>query len=997
MGHIDRLPFASRRSRIALAILVCLFLAVQPGVFSTQPTRPELPTSIQQAETQDGIDFFERKIRPVLVKECYSCHSTEAKKRKGGLHLDTKQSMLEGGDIGPAIVPGKPEESLLIKAIHYTDPELKMPKQGRLSAEVVADFEKWVKMGAPDPRTGAAKVAGGHKYPSVEEGRKFWAFVPPKSPAIPKVKNGAWANNDIDRFLLAKLDEKNLTPAKDADPGVLLRRLHYALIGLPPSVAELDEFVKAWDARSAKRQALIVSVVDRLLASPHFGERWGRHWLDVARYAESSGGGRTALFRDAWRYRDYVINAFNRDKPFTQFITEQLAGDLLDGKTPEERYWQLVATAFLLLGPTNFERQDKPLLEMDVIDEQIDTMGKGFLGMTIGCARCHDHKFDPIPTKDYYALAGIFKSTKFIVHSNVSKWMERPLPTQDPSLELAIKKHDMEVASLKSQIKSIKAKNPNAGVATETIKGSPLAVKDLPGLVIDDTQARKVGIWKHSVYSGHFIGEGYLYDDRAQKGEKTLTFQPEFTESGVYEVRLAYLPSTNRADKVQVRIFHREGDDTVVVNQKQRAPIDNRFISLGRYRFTKGSQWFVMLSTDGANGHVVADAVQFLPEALADKLSVAAKPKGERSDPMGSSTLADLESKLKQLEKSAPERSMAMAVAENEKIADMHVCIRGIVHNKGETAPRGFLQVASAPGTHAPQLAKNESGRRQLAAWVASADNPLTSRVYVNRVWHHLMGAGLVRTVDNFGATGERPSHPELLDYLAVRFSSPRPAAGEGSGVRGGFGWSTKGLIREIVLSHAFQMSSEPNDAGVKADPENRLLWRMNRQRLQAESIRDTILVVSGQLDRTALGNTIKKGTVAERDYVFDDVRRSVYTPIFRNRLLELYEVFDFPDPNMVAGRRNVSTVPTQALYMMNSPFVMTQARNAAALSLKEGVKESDRIDLAYRKTLGRLPTPRERELALQYLSVPVVEQRLPAWERFYQTLFACVDFRYVN
>jgi hypothetical protein len=969
-----------------IGVLAGLLYLVPPVSSVPQPSTPK-----GDKATQEGIDFFERKIRPVLVQHCYSCHSSDSKKKlKGGLSVETRQGLLDGGVLGPAIVPGHPEKSLLIKAIRHVDPDLKMPRKEKLPDEIIADFEKWVKLGAPDPRTGTAKAA--HKYPTIEDGRKFWAFQPPKMPALPKVADASWPRNDIDRFVLAKLEEKNLRPNRDADPGVLLRRLHYAIIGLPPTVEELDAFTKAWDAAGAKRGEILAAVVDRLLESPHFGERWGRHWLDVARFAESSGGGRTAIFRDAWRYRDYVIHAFNTDKAFSQFIIEQLAGDLQNATTPEERYWQLVATAFLLLGPTNFERQDKPLLEMDVIDEQIDTIGKGFLGMTIGCARCHDHKFDPIPTKDYYALAGILKSTKFIVHSNVSKWMERPLPTSDKNLELTIKKHESAVAELKKQIASIKAKNPQAGVVTEPLKGTPLDPKTLPGLVVDDTQAKKVGNWKHSIFTGRYLGEGYLYDDRAMKGEKTLTFQPEFAQSGVYEVRLAYIPHSNRADKVPVRIFHREGDETVHVNQRLMPPIDSRFISLGRYRFTRGSQWFVMLSTDGANGHVVADAVQFLPEAIADKES-AQKPRGEGTpEPLGSN-LADLESRLKSLEKSAPERPIAMAVADADKIIDMHVCIRGIVHNKGEVVPRGFLQVTLKPAANAAQLAKNESGRRELAEWIASPDNPLTARVYVNRVWHHLFGSGLVRTVDNFGATGETPSHPELLDYLAVKF------AGEPSPVRGrlpGFGWSTKKLIREIVLSHAFQMSSEPNADAIKTDPENRLLWRMNRQRLEAEAIRDTILQVSGQLDRKTMGNTIKKGTVAERDYVFDDVRRSVYTPIFRNRLHELFEVFDFPDPNMVLGKRNVSTVPTQALYMMNSPFIMTQAKHAATLALKGDKKDAERIDDAYRKTLGRLPTPRERELALAYVSVPPM-QRTAAWERFYQTLFACVDFRYVN
>jgi hypothetical protein len=930
---------------------------------------------VPTARGQEGVDYFERKIRPALAEHCYSCHSAELKKFKGGLTLDTKAGWMEGGDNGPVIVPGDPEKSSLIKAIRYTDPELRMPKKYKLPADVVADFEKWVKMGAPDPRDGKVKVA--HKYPTVEEGRKFWAFQPPRLVEPPKVKDTSWARNDIDRFILAKLEARNLRPSRDADRAVLLRRLYFAIIGLPPTPAEIDAFA------NDRSPEAIVNVVDRLLASPHFGERWGRHWLDVARFAESSGGGRTLLFRDAWRYRDYVINAFNSDKAFTDFITEQLAGDLLNARTPEERYWHLVATAFLLLGPTNFERQDKPLLEMDVIDEQIDTMGKGFLGMTIGCARCHDHKFDPIPTKDYYALAGIFKSTKFIVHSNVSKWMERPLPAQTPELELAIKKHETAVAQLKKQIQIVKAKNPD--VVTEPIKGKPLPVKALPGIVVDDADARKVGAWKHSVFSGNYIGDGYLYDDRGMKGEKTLTFQPEFTKSGDYEVRLAYVPSTNRADKVAVRIFHREGDDTVHVNQKLRPPIDGRFVSLGKYRFTKGSQWFVMVTTEGANGHVIADAVQFLPEELIEKNT--AKSGGERSEPAGSMSLAALEAELKKLEKSAPDRPMAMAVAEGDKIGDFHVCIRGIVHNKGQTVRRGFLQVATR-GTM-PVIGPKDSGRRELAAWIANADNPLTARVFVNRVWHHLMGAGLVRTVDNFGATGETPSHPELLDHLAVKFSTRE---------NGGYGWSVKKLIREIVLSRAYQMASEPNADGMKADPENRLLWRMNRQRLQAEPLRDTILSVSGQLDRTSLGNTIKKGTTAERDYVFDDVRRSVYTPIFRNRLNEMFEVFDFPDPNMVAGRRNVSTVPTQALFMMNSPFIMSQARHAATLTLKADGNDATHIDNAYRKALGRLPTTRERELALAYVGgAMTAEARLNAWERFYQTLFACVDFRYVN
>src|SRR5262245_12295920 len=594
--------------------------------------------------------------------------------------------MLKGGDTGPALVPQTPKESLLIKALRYDDPELRMPPKGKLPDAVIADFEKWVSLGAPDPRTRLASPERKRGEIDIADGRKFWAFQPPKRAPIPVVNDRAWPNNDIDRFVLTKLEAKGLKPAPDAEPATLLRRLYFVLIGLPPTPDEIDEFLR--DCASADRQAnsatripqsAIVKVVDRLLASPHFGERWGRHWLDVARFAESSGGGRSLLFKDAWRYRDYVIRAFNADKPFTQFITEQLAGDLLQAKTPEERYWQLVATAFLLLGPTNFERQDKPTLEMDVIDEQLDTMGKAFLGMTIGCARCHDHKFDPIPTRDYYALAGIFKSTKFIVHDNVSKWMTQTLPLLDARQEVALKKCEAEIAVLKQQIKAAKAQLAKAGVGAAPEKGMPIAVADLPGIVVDDTQAKIVGKWKQSTFTNHFVGQGYLYDDRAMKGEKTLTFQPEFKQSGFYEVRFSYVPYENRATKVGVRIFHTDGDDTVYVNQKKTPPIAGRWISLGKYRFEQGSQWFVMVTTEGANGHVVADAVQFLSEEdLKKEAKIAAPPAGKAGD------LQQMEAALKRLEAQAVDRPIAMAVTEGDSIGDIHIALRGNFHNKGD-------------------------------------------------------------------------------------------------------------------------------------------------------------------------------------------------------------------------------------------------------------------------------------------------------------------------
>ncbi len=946
-----------------------------------------LAGALAPAPAQDaaGLEFFEKKIRPVLVEHCYQCHTSDLKTQKGGLALDSRQGVLKGGESGAVVVPGKPGESRLIQAVRYS-PDLRMPPKGKLPAEVIADLEKWVALGAPDPRSAAATHAT-YKGPSLDEGRRFWAFQPPRRPPPPALHDAHWPRGDLDRFILAKLEAKRLRPAGDANRSTLIRRAYFALIGLPPTPAQIDAFVQD------RSPDAFAKVVDQLLASPSFGERWGRHWLDVARFAQSTGGGRSMLLKDAWRYRDYVIQSFNQDKPFDRFILEQIAGDLLPASTPEERAWNIIALAFLMLGPTNYERQDKPILEMDVIDEQLDTMGRAFLGMTIGCARCHDHKFDPIPTADYYALAGILKSTKSLVHDNVSKWVERSLP-MSPQMEQLVKAHDAQVAALKERIKLAQEAEKKAGLATAdgpSVKGA-LAARDLPGIVVDDAHAKKVGSWKASKFTGNYIGDGYLYDDRGMKGEKTLTFVPEFTNAGMYDVRLAYVPHTNRADKVPVRVFHADGENTVHVNQKTPPPIDGSFVSLGHYRFEPGSQWFVMLSTAGTNGHVVADAVQFLPEEKAEEnLRPSENPRTAVRGLGPVRGLAEdskkLEAQLKALLAAGPERPTAMCVAEGDNIADMHVCVRGNVHNKGPTVPRGFLQVATVGP--APVIPPKESGRRQLAQWLASPANPLTARVTVNRVWHHLFGAGLVRTVDNFGATGETPSHPELLDHLAVEFMEN--------------GWSIKKLIRRIMLSRTWQMASEVDarsKEGLAADPENRLLWRMNRRRLEAECLRDAMLHVAGKLDGTGGGPNIKKGTTIERDYQFDNLRRSVYTPVFRNRLPELFEVFDFADPNLAVGKRNVSTVPTQALYMMNSPFVMEQARQAAKSALAASVATDEaRVDHAYRVAIGRLPTERERRLALDFLARTGEgnEQRLAAWERLYQSLFACIDFRYVN
>ncbi|MFZ9792202.1 MAG: DUF1549 domain-containing protein, partial [Gemmataceae bacterium] len=390
-----------------------------------------------KADEAKNMEFFEKKVRPLLLEHCSKCHSSQEKKTKGGLDLDTRESTLQGGETKPAIVPGKPSESLLIQSIGYNS-DLKMPPKGKLPDQAIADLTEWVKMGAPDPRTktAAKKNSNGNNLNTAD----WWSFQPVKND-FRLLANLPKSTNPIDHFIHEKLKGAGITPAKEASRTVLIRRLYLDLVGLPPSPERILAFENDSSANAYEK------LVDELLQSPHFGERWARHWLDVVRFAQSSGGGRTAVFPDAWRYRDYVIQSFQKDKSFQNFIHEQIAGDLLDAKTNSEREANLVATGFLAMGPTNFERQDKKILEMDVVDEQLDTIGKAFMGMTIGCSRCHDHKFDPIPTRDYYSMAGIFKSTKTLIHDNVSRWVDRQLP-MDPESEKRLADHNNSTTKL---------------------------------------------------------------------------------------------------------------------------------------------------------------------------------------------------------------------------------------------------------------------------------------------------------------------------------------------------------------------------------------------------------------------------------------------------------------------------------------------------------------------------------------------------------------------
>ena len=844
-------------------------------------------------EKLKGREFFEKTIRPVLVKKCYSCHSSKAKEVKGNLLLDTRSGIRKGGDTGYAIIPGDVKESLLIEAIRRDEENVSaMPPKEALPEEVIADFIKWVKMGAPDPRDGKVAVSNTIEF---EQARRFWAFQLPKKQPVPDVKNTAWPQSDIDRFVLAKLEAQGLAPTGDVDRIGLIRRITFDLIGLPPTPQEVDGFVNDNSSNAFEK------VVNRLLSSPLFGERWGRHWLDVARYAESTGKERNYTYPHAWRYRDYVIDSFNKDKPYDRFVQEQIAGDLLSTQRDSPRIEMLIATGFLTLGPKSLNERNQLKFEMDVVDDQIDTTGRAFLGLTVGCARCHDHKFDPIPTSDYYALAGIFRST-------------------DTLAGVAPGKRAQNGGNLVSLLGD--KRSGEAEQHSKTMKA---------------LQARL---------------------SKTQKALKTLQANRNRNRKNTPK---SNKKATKNNDETDDRVPNRKP----VAAEKPRNPNSKKFVNNRRKKNLKNNR-------QQANKKVAA---------------MRARAK-------------QLQTEIAKLKKHAPPPpEKAMGVREGKQPADSQIFIRGDVDNLGERIPRGYVTVIT-PNT-APKIAKSHSGRLELARWLTSRDNPLTARVMVNRIWQHLFGTGIVSTVDNFGSLGEKPSHPELLDYLSVRFMEK--------------GWSVKTMIRMMVRSRVYQLDTAHIEANYAVDPANRLLWRMSHRRLDAEAIRDAILSVSGQLDLkplegspvTAAGSK-EIGRQLNADSIqMDGNHRSVYLPVLRGAMPTILKVFDVADPSLVVGRRDVTTAAPQALFMMNSPFVMEQSDHAARRLLShEELDDEGRVELAYKLALGRSPSEAETERVLQFIkgyrqNVEEVSKRdmnasLDAWSSFCQTLFACAEFRYV-
>ncbi len=976
------------------------------------------PPHIDEEES-DRLRFFEAKIRPVLVQHCLECHG-DSTVLQGGLSLETRDAWLRGGDSGPAIVPGAPEESLLWQAVSYRDSHLEMPPDGQLPANVLADLQRWIADGAYDPRTAQSNTADAPlgkpdqspiRALAVADAQQHWAYRPLTPVDVSPARHQG--QHPIDWLLHAAQVRAGITPVEVADARQRWRRLHLDLAGRLPTYEALQNL----PSDPTQFADAYTTEVDRLLAEVAYGEVLARLWMDVVRYADSITL-RGFVLPQAWRYRDYLIDSFHADRPFSQMIVEQLAGDLLPPPTAEDsardsdaalkqHHNQLVATTFLTLGNTNLETQDKRLLELDYIDEQLDVIGQAFLGQTISCARCHDHKFDPIPTRDYYALAGILDGAIGLKHDNVSTWVELPLPL-GAAQEAERQQLQRQLTESAETLRGLRAALP-AKLAER--RGIPVA--ELDGVVVDDQDAEFVGDWLESQHTAPYVGTGYRHDRNQQRGEKSATFQPAGLAPGEYEVRLSYSAGENRATTTLVDVFSAAGQTSVLVNQRQPPPEDGLWYSLGTFRFETDGQAYVMISNQGADGHVMADAVQFLPVPIANRASGAASDSGATEAVTTSeqdrrqaleSQIQELESQRRHWQQQLDQQPKYMTVVSKPTQADLPILIRGNHQMPSSIAPRGFLSAVSLPSVSS--IPAGADGRLALARWIAAEENPLTARVYVNRLWAWLMGAGLVTTPNEFGTMGAMPTHPELLDWLAAEFHRS--------------GGSTKHIVRLIVTSAAYQRRVESTPQLATMDPDNRLYARGHRRRLSAEALRDQMLRISGELDETVGGSTIAANTVTDYQYEHRSLRQSIYQPVFRNALPDLFAEFDFADPSRSVGRRSRSTVSTQALALWNSPWVTARANATAArvrqMALANTTANQDAmlevVRLTYQHCLQRDPTGTELTRCLAFLSEVAEPNDLPGRSSdavepadsaydplvdLVQALFASLEFRYLD
>ncbi|MBM83235.1 MAG: hypothetical protein CMJ78_21955 [Planctomycetaceae bacterium] len=1048
------------------------------------------PAPVARAAEPDAakIAFFEKHVRPALVEHCIECHSEDEPESK--LRLDTLAGMVRGGLRGPAIIPGKPEQSLLIRAVRHGE-LFKMPPKRKLPQAEIAALAKWVADGAvwPNAKPVDPKETKGEnsEYTLTDEQKAFWSFQPIRRPELPSVKNSDWIQSPIDAFILARLEKAGINPAPRTDKATLLRRTTFALTGLPPTPEQLELFMndKSPDAHAR--------MIDQLMHSPHYGIRWGRHWLDVVRYADSNGMDENLAHANAYRYRDYVVSAFNQDRPFDRFVREQIAGDLLKPLSGSKyEFDHLIATGFLSIGPKMLAEDDPVKMQMDIIDEQLDTIGRAFMGLTIGCARCHDHKFDPIPTADYYSLAGIFKSTHTMDNHNVvARWFERPISDEATVAKLAAIEKQLEAQKSQSTSVRTMAFESLRSTAIENFGEYLLAAESKRQKAKLRTTAQSIG----KQYSPEkFPGTLYLEAEKFQRGNPTVYTKgygegigvilnagptPNFVEydieilaDGMYQFEVRYAAAAARPcvlsingnvlekdfagnvtgswypdkQKWEVAGFHKLKKGKIVLRIEQPMyfphidkiciaptnvvgrvdlkPLKSDFKPVSEFVTSLAIQldkidtkhplhfWLkaVADAKDTEALRTLAANVFKQPAAkgLADFLKASGSP-FQLSDPLEAhfekesvTRLTQLREEVKKLEASKPKVPHAMGVREG-MAADIRIHFRGNHLTQGDLVPRRVPR--AIPISNAAAIPKGESGRLQFAKWLSSDKHPLTSRVFVNRVWRWHFGAGLVRSTDNFGRLGDRPTHPQLLDWLAAEFVES--------------GWSVKHLHRLILQSATYQQSTvvpvEQLDKQIAADPENLLWARMSRRRLEAEAIRDSILSVSGKLNATMKGSILPSknrayvtstANVNPNVYVTD--RRSIYLPVVRSAIYEVLQAFDFADPSVINGSRQTTTVAPQALFMMNSAFVADKTKAWAEQLTAEFDNDRDQIRHMYRLAFSRNPNDTEVARAVAFVDFyqrrlvaggkpEDASSRLSAWQALCRVVMAANEFAYVE
>ena len=858
-------------------------------------TIPAFSATADKAE-----EFFEMKVRPILAKNCFACHTAS---KMGGLEMSSREALLKGGADGAAIVPGDPDHSLLIRAVRHEDARIKMPPQGQLSSDEIDQLSLWVKAGAVWPKSHVSQgttAAKGDDYVITPEQRNYWAFRPVTKPAPPKAD--AWAKTPIDHFIAAKLQEKGLAPVKPADKRTLIRRATFDLTGLPPTPEEVDAFLKDKSARA------FAKVVDRLLASPRYGERWGRHWLDVSRYSDDKlDSERDAPHPNAFRYRDWVIQAFNDDMPYDEFVKAQIAGDLLPN--PEK------TAAGLGLYALSPEFQD----------DRVDVTTRGFLGLTVACATCHNHKFDPIPQKDYYALLSVFDNTKMDEYPLAPKAEVEEYKARKKKVEDEEKKLKEYVDAQAAQLADI--------FATRTSDYLMAAAKLIPAESVDKETLERWNKYLAKTEKEHpFLKPWYALQKDKQHESEARKFADDF-QARVVKVFAEH-------NRIERENMIRLGGSTERGNLSRAdllsLPRDDYFL----WRDLFSDKGILVYDEKGINRFLTGEFKAYL---------------------------VTLRKNVDQYNKEIPPQyPFLQVISDVAKPKKQHVYLRGDKNNPGDEVDAHFLSILSSgkpkPYTHG-------SGRLELAEDIADPKNPLTPRVIVNRVWQWHFGVGIARTASNFGELGERPVNPELLDYLAARLLEDK--------------WSIKALQREIMLSATYQLGSDDSQKAETVDPEDRLMWRFNRQRLDAEEVRDAVLFASGKLDLQGGGKP---------EHLDDsNFKRTVYGFVSRRRLDPMLELFDFPNANSTSEARIVTNVPLQGLFFLNSPLLMSQSEALAARV--ESSDEKQAIEKAYRLLFDRAPTQKELKLGLEFLHATPEKP----WPKYLQVLLSSNEFNYVS